>query len=46
VLFAEVTIGVDGTTSVEKAHHIADTVEEKIARELGVSEVLVHVEPA
>ena len=46
VLFAEVTIGVNGSTTVEEAHHIADTVEEKIARELGVSEVLVHVEPA
>lgn len=46
VLFAEVTIGVNGATSVEEAHQIADTVEEKIAKELGVSEVLVHVEPA
>jgi cation diffusion facilitator family transporter len=46
VLFAEVTIGVFGATTVEDAHHIADTVEEQIAKELGVSEVLVHVEPA
>ena len=46
VLFAEVTIGVHGATTVEEAHHIADTVEEKIAKELGVAEVLVHVEPA
>jgi cation diffusion facilitator family transporter len=46
VLFAEVTIGVNGSTTVEEAHHIADTVEEKIAKELGVAEVLVHVEPA
>jgi cation diffusion facilitator family transporter len=46
VLFAEVTIGVKGATTVEQAHHIADTVEEKIAQELGVAEVLVHVEPA
>ena len=46
VLFAEVTIGVKGTTTVEEAHQIADSVEEKIARELGVSEILVHVEPA
>jgi len=46
VLFAEVTIGVKGETTVEEAHQIADTVEEKIASELGVSEVLVHVEPA
>jgi cation diffusion facilitator family transporter len=46
VLFAEVTIGVSGSTTVEQAHHIADTVEEKISKELGVAEVLVHVEPA
>jgi ferrous-iron efflux pump FieF len=46
VLFAEVTIGVDGATTVEEAHHIADTVEDKISKELGVAEVLVHVEPA
>ena len=46
VLFAEVTIGVEGATTVEQAHHIADTVEEKISKELGVAEVLVHVEPA
>jgi cation diffusion facilitator family transporter len=46
VLFAEVTIGVHGTMTVEDAHHIADTVETRIANELGVAEVLVHVEPA
>ncbi len=46
VLFAEVTISVHGATTVEEAHHIADTVEERIAKELGVAEVLVHVEPA
>ncbi|HEV7702636.1 MAG TPA: cation diffusion facilitator family transporter [Gemmatimonadaceae bacterium] len=46
VLFAEVTIGVNGATTVEEAHLIADKVEEKIAKELGVAEVLVHVEPA
>ena len=46
VLFAEVTFGVNGATTVEEAHHIADIVEEQIAKELGVAEVLVHVEPA
>jgi cation diffusion facilitator family transporter len=46
VRFAEVTIGVNGETTVAEAHHIADIVEEKIAKELGVAEVLVHVEPA
>ncbi len=46
VLFAEVTIGVDASTTVEEAHRIADVVEERIAQELGVSEVTVHIEPA
>ncbi|HJU66288.1 MAG TPA: cation transporter dimerization domain-containing protein, partial [Gemmatimonadaceae bacterium] len=46
VLFAEVTIGVAASTSVVDAHRIADTVENRIAAELGPSEVMVHVEPA
>lgn len=46
VLFAEVTIGVDAGTTVDEAHAIADQVEERIAQELGASEVTVHVEPA
>lgn len=45
VLFAEVSIAVDGNTTVEEAHRIADTVEERIASALGESEVTVHVEP-
>jgi len=45
VLFAEVTIGVNAATTVEEAHQIADAVEERIAQELGASEVTVHVEP-
>jgi cation diffusion facilitator family transporter len=45
VLFAEVTIGVDGSTTVQEAHRIADAVEERLAEELGASEVTVHVEP-
>jgi cation diffusion facilitator family transporter len=45
-LFAEVTIAVSGTTSVDDAHRLADAVEEAIAREFGTSEVTVHVEPA
>ena len=44
-LLAEVTIGVDGTTSVEDAHRLADEVEERIAESLGASQVTVHVEP-
>ncbi|HJR62552.1 MAG TPA: cation diffusion facilitator family transporter [Gemmatimonadaceae bacterium] len=46
VLFAEVTIGVAASTSVSDAHRIADSVEGRIAAELGPSEVIVHVEPA
>lgn len=46
VVFAEVTVGVDGSTSVTEAHAIADEVERQIAAALGASEVVVHVEPA
>jgi cation diffusion facilitator family transporter len=46
VLFAEVTIGVDASTTVEEAHRIADAVEARLAEALGASEVTVHVEPA
>ena len=45
-LFAEVTILVDGTTSVSAAHDFTDDVERAIERELGTSEAIVHVEPA
>jgi cation diffusion facilitator family transporter len=45
-LFAEVTILVDGTTSVADAHDFTDEVERAISRELGTSEAIVHVEPA
>jgi cation diffusion facilitator family transporter len=45
-LFAEVTIAVSGSTSVDEAHRLADAVEDAIAREFGTSEVTVHVEPA
>jgi divalent metal cation (Fe/Co/Zn/Cd) transporter len=46
LLFAEVTIGVDGATTVAEAHEISDAVEARIAEELGASEVTVHIEPA
>ena len=46
LLFAEVTIGVDGGTSVQAAHAIADQVEQLIAQRYGESEVTVHIEPA
>jgi cation diffusion facilitator family transporter len=45
-LFAEVTILVDGATSVSNAHAFTDEVERAIARELGTAEAIVHVEPA
>jgi cation diffusion facilitator family transporter len=45
-LFAEVTILVDGSTSVSDAHDFTDEVERAIARELGTAEAIVHVEPA
>jgi divalent metal cation (Fe/Co/Zn/Cd) transporter len=44
-LFAEVTILVDGSTSVKNAHDFTDEVERAIARELGTAEAIVHVEP-
>jgi ferrous-iron efflux pump FieF len=45
VLFADVTITVDGAITVSEAHDLADIVEERIEAELGNSEVVVHVEP-
>jgi cation diffusion facilitator family transporter len=45
-LFAEVTILVDGSTSVADAHDFTDDVERAISRELGTAEAIVHVEPA
>jgi cation diffusion facilitator family transporter len=45
-LFAEVTIVVPGSISVEDAHRLADEVEAAIEREFGASQVTVHVEPA
>jgi cation diffusion facilitator family transporter len=46
VLFAEVTIAVNGSTPVEVAHALADRVEEAIAARYGAAETTVHVEPA
>lgn len=45
VVYAEVTVSVDGATSVSDAHAIADEVEQRISDALGASEVVVHVEP-
>jgi cation diffusion facilitator family transporter len=45
-LFAEVTVAVSGSISVDQAHKLADAVEAAIEQEFGTSQVTVHVEPA
>ena len=44
-LFAELTIAIDGSTSVEAGHVVADAVEHQLRDELGFHQVVVHVEP-
>ena len=46
VLFAELTVAVDGSTAVDHAHELSDLVEAEIGRRYGAAEVTVHVEPA
>ena len=46
LLFAEVTVGVRASSSVQAAHDVADALEARIEEALGASEVTVHVEPA
>jgi divalent metal cation (Fe/Co/Zn/Cd) transporter len=41
-----VTIAVDGSLSVERAHELADAVESAIESAFGAAEVTVHVEPS
>ena len=45
-LFADVTIAVDGSLSVERAHELADAVERAIEAAFGPAVVTVHVEPS
>jgi len=45
VVFAELTIGVHGALPVDRAHAIADAVEQQLKRDLQLDEVVVHVEP-
>ena len=45
-LFADVTIAVDGSLTVEAAHDLADDVERAIERAYGPAEVTVHIEPS
>ncbi|MGH2694552.1 MAG: cation diffusion facilitator family transporter [Actinomycetota bacterium] len=44
-LFADVTVGAGRTTSLERAHDIAEAVEREIARVVPGTDVVVHVEP-
>ncbi len=43
--FAELTIAVDGSATVESGHDIADRVEARLQESLRLHEVVVHVEP-
>jgi cation diffusion facilitator family transporter len=45
-VFADVTIAVDGSLSVEEAHKLADAVERAVEAAFGATEVTVHVEPS
>jgi cation diffusion facilitator family transporter len=45
VVFAELTIGVDGTMTVGAAHEIADAVEARLKQHLQLDQVVVHIEP-
>ena len=45
VVFAELTIGVQGGLAVQRAHEIADAVEERLKQDLQLDEVVVHIEP-
>ncbi len=44
--FAELTVRVNPTTPLRQAHVIADEVERRVAEELELSHVVVHVEPS
>ena len=45
MVFADVTITVDGALEVTRAHEIADAVERSVCAALGAADVTVHVEP-
>lgn len=44
-VFAELTIGVSGSLAVDRAHAIADEVEVRLKKDLGLDQVTVHIEP-
>ncbi len=41
----DVVVGVDTTLSMEEAHAIADAIEAKLAKDFGVEDATVHIEP-
>ncbi len=41
----DIVVGVDPQLSTEKAHAIADAIETKLARDFGVEDATVHIEP-
>lgn len=43
---ADIVIGLDGDTSTEKAHQVADAIEKLMAEEFAADDVMVHVEPS
>ena len=46
LVFAEVTINVDSSLSVARAHDLANAVELSVAEALGAVDVTVHIEPS
>lgn len=44
-VFMDIHLVVEGCLTVDEAHNIADKVEEKLEKDLGVYDVIVHVEP-
>ncbi|MDH3623636.1 MAG: cation diffusion facilitator family transporter [Myxococcales bacterium] len=41
----DIVVGVDTTLSMEEAHAIADAIEAKLAKDFGVEDATVHIEP-
>jgi cation diffusion facilitator family transporter len=41
----DIVVGVDTSLSVEEAHAIADAIEAKLAKDFGVEDATVHIEP-
>lgn len=43
--YADVIVTVDGRLSTEASHQIADCIEDVLAKQLGIQDVAVHIEP-